>query len=76
MNPIVEKLDNKLCSLDPAKARELESLVEQAIDQVEQEAVAPASAWPKHYFEQTAGALAGETFDRPPQGELSDRDDW
>lgn len=32
--------------------------------------------WPDGYFEQTAGALAGEEFDRPPQGELPSRDDW
>ncbi|HUG67057.1 MAG TPA: hypothetical protein VMM76_04870 [Pirellulaceae bacterium] len=32
--------------------------------------------WPDGYFEQTAGALAGEEFERPPQGELPSRDDW
>lgn len=35
-----------------------------------------ASRWPDGYFAQTAGALAGENFDRPPQGELPRRDDW
>jgi hypothetical protein len=32
--------------------------------------------WPPGYFEQTAGALAGERFERPPQGELPVRKDW
>jgi hypothetical protein len=35
-----------------------------------------AHGWPDGYFEQTAGALAGEDFERPPQGELPSRDDW
>jgi len=32
--------------------------------------------WPAGYFEQTAGALAGEDFERPPQGDLPQRNDW
>ena len=34
------------------------------------------SAWPAGYFEQTAGAFASEPFQRPPQGEHLQRDDW
>jgi hypothetical protein len=34
------------------------------------------SIWPAGYFEQTAGALAGEEFERPPQGELPEREAW
>lgn len=34
------------------------------------------SAWPPNYFAQTAGALAGEIFDRPPQGNLPKREGW
>jgi predicted DNA-binding antitoxin AbrB/MazE fold protein len=33
-------------------------------------------AWPERYFERTAGALAGEDFERPPQGELPAREAW
>ena len=33
-------------------------------------------AWPPGYFEQTAGALAGEEFERAPQGTLRPRDAW
>ncbi len=32
--------------------------------------------WPPNYFEQTAEALAGENFERPPQGILPGRDVW
>lgn len=32
-----------------------------------------ATSWPAGYFEQTAGALAGENFERPPQGDLPKR---
>jgi len=32
--------------------------------------------WPDGYFEQTAGALAGEEFERAEQGELPDREVW
>lgn len=34
------------------------------------------TAWPASYFEQTAGALAGEEFERPSQGELPRREEW
>ena len=32
--------------------------------------------WPSDYFVQTAGGLAGEPFERPPQGELPNREGW
>jgi len=32
--------------------------------------------WPSGYFEQTAGALAGEKFERPAQGNLPTRENW
>ena len=34
------------------------------------------SDWPVGYFEETAGKLAGEEFQRPEQGELPQRDAW
>jgi Protein of unknown function DUF104/Protein of unknown function (DUF3696) len=34
------------------------------------------TAWPAGYFDQTAGVLAGENFERPPQGQLPERDIW
>ena len=35
-----------------------------------------ANQWPVDYFERTAGALAGEAFERPPQSETPLRDNW
>ena len=35
-----------------------------------------AATWPAGYFEQTAGALVGEDFERPPQGGLPRREAW
>jgi hypothetical protein len=35
-----------------------------------------ASAWPKGYFERTAGAFAGEHFERPPQLPFEKREEW
>ncbi len=35
-----------------------------------------SAAWPPSYFDQTAGALEGEVFERPPQGDLPRREDW
>jgi len=34
------------------------------------------SVWPPNYFDQTAGALEGEEFERPPQGGLPQRENW
>lgn len=35
----------------------------------------PVTGWSEGYFDETVGILAGETFERPPQGELPDRDE-
>ena len=32
--------------------------------------------WPDGYFERTAGALAGEPFERPSEGSAPDREAW
>ena len=76
MNRLAEELDQKLQTLDPARARNLESLVRDALNSAEHDACGSAVNWPAGYFEQTAGTLAGEEFERPPQGELPNRDDW
>jgi hypothetical protein len=39
-------------------------------------ATAGASQWPADYFERTAGALAGEPWERPAQGDAPLREDW
>lgn len=40
------------------------------------DAAGPSAAWPTGYFEQTAGVLTGQDFERPPQGDLPRREDW
>ena len=50
--------------------------VAESLDGAEKNEMNSGSVWPVGYFEQTAGALAGEGFERPPQGELPSRDDW
>jgi hypothetical protein len=35
-----------------------------------------ASVWPEKYFERTAGAFAGEPFERPPQLPFEKREEW
>lgn len=74
MNRLAEQLDEKLRTLDPARARYLETLVREALARAEEKQ--PDAAWPEGYFEQTAGALQGEHFERPPQGELPNRVEW
>ena len=77
MNQLAEQLDEKLRTLDPPRARFLESRVREAIDEAEGADFSNGdTAWPDGYFEQTAGSLAGEDFERAPQGELPRRDEW
>ena len=77
MTQLAEELDARLRTLDPFQARYLEALVRDALFRAEQMAVIPSGGdWPPGYFERTAGVLAGEEFERPPQGELPTRDEW
>lgn len=69
MNRIAEELDQKLRELGPERARSLMSLVRKAINQVDREESSTTDGWPDGYFEQTAGALAGEPLDRATQSE-------
>ncbi|MEM9366450.1 MAG: hypothetical protein AAGD07_10675 [Planctomycetota bacterium] len=72
MKQIAKELDEKLSKLDPERAKNLVSLVRDAIRRVDQEGL----GWSEGYFEETSGALAGEKFAREPQGELPHRDPW
>ena len=53
----------------------LESLAKQG-DQNGNGVKAESSAWPKQYFERTAGAFAGEPLERPPQLPFEEREEW
>ena len=77
MTRVAEELDARLRMLDPVQARYLENLVREALLRAEQfAATSPANDWPPGYFERTSGALSGEEFERPPQGDLPLRDEW
>jgi hypothetical protein len=77
MSPIVRELQQRLENLDPATARIVEQLVREALDLADAKGPgAPDADWPAGYFERTAGALAGEPFDRPAQGESPVREGW
>ena len=39
-------------------------------------AAQPTDSWPEGYFERTAGAFAGEPFERPPQLPFEKREEW
>lgn len=67
MSSIAQELDQQMSLLDPTTARRVEQLVRDALALAK---TAKSGAWPAGYFEQTAGALAGEQFERPEQGTL------
>ena len=75
MNRVVEELDRRLKQLDPATAERVERLVLDVLSLAGEPAKSPAcSQWPDGYFDETAGALADERFERPEQGKLPKRD--
>lgn len=65
MSSIAQELDQQMSILDPATARRMEQLVRDALSLAE---TGRSGAWPAGYFEQTAGTLVGEQFERPFQG--------
>ena len=81
MNRIAVELDEKLQTLDDERAAELTRRVKAVIDAVDVRSkidpmLGVENGYPIGYFAETAGALAGEEFEREPQGELPKRDDW
>lgn len=77
MNRVVKELDRRLKQFDPATAERVERLVLDALALAGEPAKSSASSqWPDGYFEETAGALAGERFERPEQGGLPTREAW
>ena len=76
MKAIVEELDRRLAELDPPTADKVERLVRDALALADGSASQAATTWPKDYFKRTAGALAGEEFERSPQGDAPEREAW
>jgi hypothetical protein len=76
MNAIAKELDDRLRSLDPQTAAHVEKLVREALALVDHHAAGGNHGWPPGYFEETAGAFAGEPLERPPQGEAQARERW
>ena len=74
MNAIARELDEKLKALDPATAAAVERLVREALALAAQSK--PVRSWPAGFFKVTAGAFAGEPFERPPQGDSETRSRW
>jgi hypothetical protein len=73
MSTIAQELDQRLRTLDPATAERMTQLVRDALALVGN---GSAHAWPDGYFVRTAGALAGEKFERPEQGTAETRGTW
>ena len=77
MKAIAEELERRLGQLDPKIAAQVERLVRDALALADGSASLPASGgWPAGYFARTAGALAGEDFERPQQGLPPQREAW
>ena len=79
MSPIAQELGSKLHLMAPETARMVEQLVRDALqlaaNKVDENGQ-DKNSWPPQYFENTAGALAGERFERPPQGQAETRESW
>ena len=79
MLPIAREIDEKLSTLSPETAKLVEQLIRDALLLAAEPNAAGKhenGKWPHGYFERTAGALAGESFDRPQQGSSQEREQW
>jgi hypothetical protein len=76
MHAVVQELERNLNELDSVKAQELTAEVRDAIKRAKQQARDESKGWPPGYFEKYAGALQGERFERPDQGEFPVRENW
>lgn len=77
MTTLAQQLDECLRTVDEETARRLVQIVNDAMALAEiAKAGRGADHWPAGYFQQTAGALAGERFERPDQGQVEIRETW
>ena len=76
MSTLAAELDSRLQKLAPAAQAHIEALLHEALALAEATPGQPDGAWPPGYFEQTAGAFAGEPLERPAQSPVETRDRW
>jgi hypothetical protein len=77
MTAIAEQLDAKLKTLDPKAAFSLEKLVRDALELVEaQNGTVRPDRLPPDFFTRIAREFGNEPFERPPQGEFEQREEW
>jgi hypothetical protein len=77
MKAIAEELERRLAQLEPGVAAQVERLVRDALALANGSPSVPiGNAWPAGYFARTAGALAGEDFERAQQGLPPQREAW
>ncbi len=72
----IEQAADKLTQYDKLRLlRHLATNLEQAEFHRKLAEVPVAPGWPPGFFERTAGSLAGDPIERPPQGEYEERDE-
>lgn len=77
MTTLAQQLDEYLRTADEETARRLVEIVRDALALAEiAKDARGAGNWPAGYFQQTAGSLAGERFERPDQGQAQTRETW
>ena len=75
MSAIAVELDQKLQSLDPETAASVVQIVRDALQLAEKRKTA-AAAWPAGFWQRVRADWGGEAFERPPQGNFEEREDW
>ena len=63
-NDLAEKIKQAAQVADVSVSRYLANLVKREV----------AADWPEYFFEEVVGGWVGEPLQRPPQGELEDRE--
>lgn len=81
MTELAIEVDRVLCSLTPTARRKLEMAVRELLMRTTVKSPwegvpLDAKGYPVGYFEQTAGALAGEPFDEPEELPMQIREEW
>ena len=77
MTALAQQLDELLRTVDEETGRRVQQIVRDALAlaEIAQEGRG-AAHWPAGYFQQTAGSLVGERFERPVQGQVETREAW